>query len=168
MLLTLLKLKTALPPLKDVEKCLRSRVVCNLSCSYYQARYVNQTDWNLITWFKKHLRSSDPFGKHIRLGGVNPSLDNNNDVSLLQSISRSVVFLVTPEALWQREVKPTINTKVALKRRELRIKFQVGYIVVLQIWNWPINIEPVVLNDGAFMAQWIELIRWLYSNGDLL
>ena len=121
--LTLRKLKTVLPSLKvDVEKRLRSRVVYNLSCSRCQARYVGQTDRHLLTRFKEHLRPSEPFGKHIRLCGVSPSFENSNDVSVLQSTSRSVVFLETFEALWQREVKPTINTKDEYKRRELTIK----------------------------------------------
>ena len=64
-----------------------------------QARYVGQTDRHLLTRFKEHLRPSEPFGKHIRLCGVSPSFENSNDVSVLQSTSRSVVFLETLEAL---------------------------------------------------------------------
>ena len=121
--LTLRKLKTVLPSLKvDVEKRLKSRVVYNLSCSRCQARYVGQTDRHLLTRFKEHCRPSEPFGKHIRLCGVNPKFENNDDVSLLQSTNRSVMFLETLEALWQREVKPSINTKDEYRSRELTIK----------------------------------------------
>ena len=110
--LTLRKLKTLMPSLKvDVEKSLRSRVVYNLACSRCQARYVGQTDRHLLTRFKEHCRPSQPYGRHIRLCGVSPNYDNDDDVRVLQSTHRSIAYLKTLEALWQREVKPTINTK---------------------------------------------------------
>ena len=117
------KLKTVLPSLKvDVEKRLQSRVVYNLSCLRCQAHYVGQTGRHLLKRFKEHLQPSALFSKHIRICGVNPSFENSNDVSALQSTNRSMVFLETLEALWQHEVKPTINTKDEYKRRELTIK----------------------------------------------
>ena len=71
--LTLQKLKTVLPSLKvDAEKCLPSPVVYNLSR------------------FKQHLQPSELFDKHIRLCGVNPSFENNNKVSVLQSTSNTL------------------------------------------------------------------------------
>ena len=121
--LTLRKLKTMMPSLKvEVEKRLRSRVVYNLSCSRCQARYVGQTDRHLLIRFTEHIRPSAPYGRHIRLCGVNPKFENDSDVSVIQSTNRSITFLETLEALWQREVKPTINTKDEYKRRELTIK----------------------------------------------
>lgn len=121
--LTLRKLKTVMPSLKvDVEKSLKSRVVYNLTCSRCQARYVGQTDRHLLTRFKEHCRPSQPFGNHIRLCGVDPKFEKNDDVSVLQSTHKSIMFLETLEALWQREIKPSINTKDEYRSRELTIK----------------------------------------------
>ena len=121
--LTLRKLKTLMPSLKvDVEKSLRSRVVYNLACSRCQARYVGQTDRHLLTRFEEHCRPSQPYGRHIRLCGVSPNYDNDDGVRVLQSTHRSIAYLETLKALWQREVKPNINIKDEYRHRELTIR----------------------------------------------
>ena len=120
--LTLRKLKTILPPLKaPVEKRLRSRIVYQINCSRCQACYVGQTDRHLRKRFQEHLNPSQPVGKHVRLCGVTPTFENGDDVIILQSTARSIPFLETLEALWQREIKPTINTKDEYRSRELTI-----------------------------------------------
>ena len=119
--LTLRKIKTIMPSLKaDVDKALRSRVVYHISCSRCNACYVGQTDRHILTRFKEHKRPSQPYGKHIQLCGVNPSFESV--VKILQSTCKSIPYLETLEALWQRELKPQINTKDEFRKRELTIK----------------------------------------------
>ena len=119
--LTLRKMKTIMPSLKaDVDKALRSRVVYHISCSRCNACYVGQTDRHILTRFKEHKRPSQPYGKHIQLCGVNPSFESV--VKILQSTCKSIPYLETLEALWQRELKPQINTKDEFRKRELTIK----------------------------------------------
>ena len=121
--LTLRKLKTILPQLKaKVEKRLRSRVVYKITCSRCQACYVGQTDRHIRTRFREHLHPSQPLGMHLRLCGVTPKFEDKDVMTILQSTTRSIPFLETLEALWQRELKPLINTKDEYKSRELTIR----------------------------------------------
>ena len=48
-------------------------------------------------------------------------ISDKENVSVLQS-TRILVYLMTLEALWIREIKPKINTKDEYKSRELTIK----------------------------------------------
>ena len=49
-------------------------------------------------------------------------ISDKENVSVLQSTNWSLVYLMTLEALWIREIKPKINTKDEYKSRELTIK----------------------------------------------
>ena len=106
--------------LKSCEDVPVSRVVYHISCSRCNACYVGQTDRHILTRFKEHKRPSQPYGKHIQLCGVNPSFESV--VKILQSTCKSIPYLETLEALWQRELKPQINTKDEFRKRELTIK----------------------------------------------
>ena len=122
-ILTLSKLKTILPTLKvQVDKECRARIVYKVSCPRCKACYVGQTDRHYLIRFREHCQPSRPFGKHIRLCGVSLAFDNKENVSIIQSTHRSIPFLETLEALWQREIRPTINTKDEYRSRELTIK----------------------------------------------
>ena len=105
-----------------MEKRLRSRVVYKITCSRCQACYVGQTDLHIRTRFREHLHPSQPLGMHVRLCGVTPKFEDKDDMTILQSTTRSIPFLETLEALWQRELKPLINTKDEYKSRELTIR----------------------------------------------
>ena len=112
-----------MPSLKvDVEKALKSRIVYQLTCPRCQACYVGQTDRHILRRFKEHLQPSQPFGQHVRLCGSMPNFEKREDVDVLQSTGRSIAFLQALEALWQREVKPIINTKDEYRSRVLTIK----------------------------------------------
>ena len=122
-ILTLRKLKTVLPSLKvQVEKRFQSRIVYKLLCPRCQACYVGQTDRHLLKRFKEHCQPSQPFGKHIRLCGTSPVFEDKTYVSVIHSTNRCIPFLETLEALWIREIRPTINTKDEFRKRELTIK----------------------------------------------
>jgi hypothetical protein len=59
-------------------------------------------------------------GKHLRncdaLNGVKVK-----DVKILAASTRGEQYLLTLEALWQKEERPTLNTKDEYKKRELVI-----------------------------------------------
>ena len=122
-ILTLRKLKTVLPsPKVDVNKSLKSRIVYQIFCPRCQACYVGQTDRHLLKRFKEHCKPSQPFGKHIRLCEASPNFDNKDDVSVIHVTTRSISYLEALEALWVREIRPSINTKDEYRHRELTIK----------------------------------------------
>ena len=51
------------------------------------------------------------------------SINRTNRITLiLQPTTRSIAYLETLEALWQREIHPSINTKDEYRSRELTIK----------------------------------------------
>ena len=69
-------------------------------------------------------KPSQPVGKHTRLCGVLMYISDKENVSVLQSINRSLdlVYVMTSEALWIREVKPKITTKDEYKSPKLTMK----------------------------------------------
>ena len=77
-ILTIRKLKTVLPQLKEpVEIALKSRIVYKLVCSRCGACYVGQTDRHLLTRLRDHLKPSQPVGKHTRLCEVSMYVSDN-------------------------------------------------------------------------------------------
>ena len=54
---------------------------------------------------------------------VKISFDNKDAVQIIQSTAKSIPFFEALEALWQRDIKPLINTRDEYKRRQLTIKF---------------------------------------------
>ena len=122
--LTLRKLKTVLPPLKPpVEKALKSRIVYQIKCSRCDACYVGQTDRHIHTRFKEHLQPSKPVGQHFNLCGASSDFFSEDVCAVMQSTHRSILYLETLEAIWQRKIKPKINTRDEFRKRELTIKF---------------------------------------------
>ena len=120
---TLRKLKTTLPSLKvEVDKALKSRIVYKISCPRCASCYVGQTDRHLLVRFKEHIRPSQPVGKHLRLCDTSIEFENKDSVSILHQTYGSILHLMTQEALWIREIKPSINTKDEYKSRELTIR----------------------------------------------
>ena len=120
--MTLRKVKSVMPSLKpQVDKSLRSGVVYQIICSRCQSCYVGQTGRHLITRFKEHMGKSAAMKKHlIRCDSVIDFYSDN--VKILASSTRSTDYLETLEALWIREIKPTINTKDEYRRKTLTIK----------------------------------------------
>ena len=105
-ILTLRKLKTILPTLKvQVDKAFRSHIVYKESCPRCQACYVGQADWHYLVWFGEHSWPCRSFGKHIRLCGISLAFEDKKKVSITQSTTRTI------EALWIREICPTMNKK---------------------------------------------------------
>ena len=118
--MTMRKLKTALPSLKpQVEKILKSGVVYKLTCPSCSACYVGETTRHIQARLKEHLQRAGPVKQH--LNECNTSLSENN-VEILKQSARGERVLLTLEALFIRELKPTINTKDEFRSRELKIK----------------------------------------------
>ena len=115
------KLKTVMPSLKPpVEKVLRSGVIYKIECPRCQACYVGQTGRHLITRFKEHQNRRSPVKAHFSECNVPLELDH---VEILASSQKSEKHRLTLEALYIREIRPSLNTKDEFKSRELRIKF---------------------------------------------
>ena len=86
-------------------------------CSHYYYYYV-------ITRLKEH---KDTKGKsvykHLLACGAREEVSDERDLDILCSTLRGEVHLLTLEALWIREIKPSINVKDEYRSRELTIKF---------------------------------------------
>ena len=120
-IMTLRKLNTTMPSLKPpVEKQLRSGVVYKIECASCQAAYVGQTSRHLITRIKEHRTPSSAVAKHMKGCNASCTLENT---SILASTARGVAHLLTLEALYIEELKPTMNTKEEFRSRTLTIKF---------------------------------------------
>jgi len=120
LVMTLRKLSTTLPSLKPkMEKNLRSGTVYSIKCPRCKSCYVGQTGRHILTRFKEHQLRPQAVRNHIRECGVSISMD---DVQLLKASSRGEEHLLTLEALFIEETKPTINTKDEYKQRQLTIK----------------------------------------------
>ena len=118
--MTLRKLKTVMPSLKPpVEKMVRGGVVYRITCPCCSACYVGQTSRHLQTRFREHINNDGPVKRHLRKCRTSATPDN---VEIIAATSRGEIFLETLEALWIKELEPTINTKDEYKRRTLTIK----------------------------------------------
>ena len=117
--MTLRKVKTVLPSLKPpVEKMLRSGIVYQITCPRCSACYVGQSSRHLQTRFREHLRNQGPMRQHLQQCATTIT---EEDVKILASTSRGEIYLMTLEALWIRELKPSINTKDEYRSRTLVI-----------------------------------------------
>ena len=120
LVMTLRKLRTVLPSLKpSVNKLLKSGVVYQLKCPRCSACYVGQTSRHMQTRFKEHLQRAGPMKSHLIQCNTTITED---DIEILHSSSRGEGLLLTLEALYIRDRKPTINTKDEYRSRELVIK----------------------------------------------
>ena len=119
--LTLRKLKTVMPTLKPaIDKKVRNHVVYRITCPRCKSCYISATCRCLDVRFGEHMRPSQPVGKHLRECHVKEQT-TLEDVEILASTTRSTQFLFTLEALWQKEERPTINTRDEYKSHELTI-----------------------------------------------
>jgi hypothetical protein len=120
--LTLRKLKTIMPSLKPtVEKKIRSDLVYKINCPRCHAFYVGCTHQHLTARFQDHRKPSRAVGKHLRNCGTLTAV-GVEDIEILAQSTRGTEYLMTLEALWQDELRPTINTKEEWRSRELTIK----------------------------------------------
>ena len=117
---TIRKLKTCLPSLKpDVEPSLKSKVVYKIGCPCCQACYVGQTSRHLLYRVREHKRKNSPVGEHFQKCNSELTMEN---VKVIASTFKSINYLMTLEALFIKDIKPTINTKDEYRSRALVIK----------------------------------------------
>ena len=120
-IMTLRKIKTVLPSLKPpVPKMFKSNVVYQLQCPRCKSCYVGQTSRQMQRRFTEHLQRAGPIKKHM---GVCEGSFTVDDVTILGSNCRGEKYLLTLEALFQNDIKPSLNTKDEYKSRTLTIKF---------------------------------------------
>ena len=118
---TLKKLKTVLPSLKEpVDRLLRSRLVYKITCPHCNVCYVGKTNRHLQVRFKEHL-GKGPVKEHMEGCAGNIT---HKDVEILGATSKGEMHLLTLEALWIRELKPTLNAQDTMKCRDLKLSFK--------------------------------------------
>ena len=117
---TLRKLKTVLPSLKPpIDQLLKSKVVYQIKCYGCNASYVGQTCRHLTTRLNEHLTRKGPVKEHLKICQNNI---NDQCIRILTCTHKGESTLLTLEALWIREIRPTLNTKDEFKSRELIIQ----------------------------------------------
>ena len=111
-----------MPSLKPtVEKKIRSDLVYKINCPRCLAFYIGYTHQYLTSRFQDHHKPSRAVGKHLRNCGTLDAV-RVEDIEILAQSTRGTEYLETLEALWQEELRPTINTKEEWRSRELTIK----------------------------------------------
>ena len=119
--MTLRKISTLLPSLKTpVEKSLKSGVVYKFKCAACPAAYVGQTARHLLTRFKEHCKEPSPVAKHNKECGSTCAWE---DITILDQTANDYSNLLTREALWIEEIKPSLNTQEDFRNRTLTLKF---------------------------------------------
>ena len=119
--ITIRKIRTFVSTLKaKVPDEIASRVVYQITCPSCHACYVGQTDRHTCTRFGEHkTRRSEPVRKHFE--PCAKRLASFSDMTILHRTTKSIAFLETLEALYIREIKPTLNTRDEWRSRELTI-----------------------------------------------
>ena len=120
---TLRKIRTFVSQLKaKVPDEIASRVVYQITCPSCGACYVGQTCRHARTRLGEHrTKSKEPVRIHFVPCAKRKA--NQEDMRILHRTTRSREFLETLEALYIREIGPTLNTKDEYRSRELTILF---------------------------------------------
>ena len=120
--LTLRKLRSCLPTLKaPVQMMLKSDVVYKISCPRCEACYVGKTSRHLVTRVAEHRTTTmGPVFQHMRTCQIQ-STDLN--VKVLWTVMKGGFFLSIMEALYIREMCPSLNTRDPYRDHELTIMF---------------------------------------------
>ena len=120
-ILTMRKIKTVLPPLKsEIPKSLMSNIVYKTKCSGCDASYVGYTTRHIKTRCSEH-RSSNGTIKHHK-GSCGNDIATEETTEILHRSTKGMVHLSILEALYIREIRPTLNTRDEFRGRLLRIR----------------------------------------------
>ena len=124
-ILTLRKVKTAVPSLKvGVDKVITSNVVYQFECSHCSMSYVGMTSRHLKSRISEHLNKGENKGPIVIHSETclssNPTAQNFKILKKVQK--NNIVYLSVMEALFIREINPSLNTKDEFKGRRLRIQ----------------------------------------------
>ena len=103
--------------------CLKSGVIFKNQCPRCTACYVGAITRHVITRFKEQIGTKEKsVYKHLMACDARSDVSEKN-LYIVCSTLRGEVHLLTLEALWIRDMKPSINVKDEYKSRELVIKF---------------------------------------------
>ena len=117
--MTLNKTKTQMPNLKTpVTDVLKSNVVYKITCPQCKLCYVGQSARHILTRYKEHMGSRGLLKRHFEDCGVTPFFDVVDILGRARGEK-----LLTLEALFISEIKPSLNTKDEFRSRELKLKF---------------------------------------------
>ena len=115
------KTKYVLPSLKPVvPKMLQSAVVYKISCPGCNSSYVGQTVRHLQRRFQEHVGNNGLIRKHFDSCGIS---DYSTDCVSILSHCNIYLKLLTLEAIYIQNLKPTLNTKDEYRSRVLTLKF---------------------------------------------
>ena len=122
--LTLRKLKTYLPSLKpQIPKMIKSNVVYKVTCPRCQACYVGKTFRHLcIRYGEERTRAAETVFKHMKKCGGAKQLKDEH-IEVLSTVRGGNFRLKIMEALFIRELEPSINIRDEFNDHELVIKF---------------------------------------------
>ena len=120
-IMTTKKVKTVMPSLKSpVPKMHMSNVVYKLNCPRCNSSYVGQTSRHLLHRTREHLGNRGIMRAHLDMCGVR-DLNEIDDISILGH-SNILCKLMTIEALFINQLKPSLNQKDEYKSRTLTLK----------------------------------------------
>ena len=100
---------------------MKSQVVYKINCPKCSAFYVGMTFRHLCTRVSEHFNSSGTMTKHIEECGL--SFDPMENTSILDNTQRNLKTLMVLEALYIKDLKPTINNRDEYRSRHLRLRF---------------------------------------------
>lgn len=123
-ILTLRKVKSAMPSLKaKIERVIASNIIYEFQCPNSQVSYVGMTSRHFCTRINEHLqngKAKSPILEHTETClKSSPTIEN---FKTLYKTHGDIKFLSVLEALFIREIEPTLNTKEEFLGRMLRIK----------------------------------------------
>ena len=119
--MTTKKVKTVMPSLKSpVPKMHMSNVVYKLHCPRCNSSYVGQTSRHLLHRTREHLGSRGIMRAHLDMCGIR-DINEEDDISILGH-SNILCKLMTLEALFINQLKPSLNHKDEYRSRTLTLK----------------------------------------------
>ena len=121
-IITTTKVKHVLPTLKPkIPKEFQSNLVYQFKCSRCNSTYVGKTCRHLLVRVQEHrTKKKQVIRSHADACNTEVTMD---DFKILTKTNRNNDFLETLEALFIRELKPSLNTKEDFRNKVLRLKF---------------------------------------------
>ena len=120
-ILIMRKLKIVLPSLKvPLERPISSNIIYKLTCTGCHSSYVGFTTRHLCSRKMEHMGKKGIFEKHFQ--ECNQEHNRTVQTTILKSSNRGMIHLSILEALYIRELKPSLNTKDDYIQRPLRIR----------------------------------------------
>ena len=119
--MTMPKMKYVMPSVKTpIPRMLQSNVVYKIQCPGCASSYVGQTIRHLKQRFGEHVgETGGPVKAHLQECNISPE----DYIVRIIGKARTLPKLLTLEALFIHQQKPSLNAKVEYKRKVLTLKF---------------------------------------------